>query len=47
MRPSGDVPSRSDAALKQERFLREIFGKSCRTVVRPDSHDHRPDGAQL
>jgi hypothetical protein len=40
-------PSRPDAALKQERFLSEIFGKSCRTVVRPNDHDHHPDGAQL
>jgi len=41
------VLSRLDAALKQERFLSEIFGKSYRTVVRSDSHDHRSDGAQL
>jgi len=31
-----DVPSRPDEALKQERFPREIFGKSCRTVVHLD-----------
>jgi hypothetical protein len=42
-----DVPSHPNVALKQERFLSEIFGKSCRTVVRPDGHDHHPDGAQL
>jgi hypothetical protein len=29
-------PSRSDDVLIQEKFLRENFGKSCRTVVRPD-----------
>jgi hypothetical protein len=27
---------RPDAALKQERFLSEIFGKICLTVVRPN-----------
>jgi len=42
-----DVPSRPDTALKQERFLSDIFKKSCLTVVCLDSHDHRPDGAQL
>jgi hypothetical protein len=31
-------PSRPDDVLIQERFLRENFGKSCRTVVRPDGH---------
>jgi hypothetical protein len=31
-----DVPSRPDEAFKQERFPHEIFGKSRRTVVRPD-----------
>jgi len=31
-----DVPSRPDAALKQERFPCEIFRKSCLTIVRPD-----------
>jgi hypothetical protein len=42
-----DVSSRPDAALKQERFLRKIFEKSYRIVVRPDGHDYRPDSAQL
>jgi hypothetical protein len=42
-----DVPSRPDAALKQKRFLSEIFEKSCRTGVRPNGHDHRLDGAKL
>jgi hypothetical protein len=31
-------PSRPDDVLLKERFLRENFGKSCRTVVRPDGH---------
>jgi hypothetical protein len=31
-------PSRPDDFLIQERFLRKNFGKSCRTVVRPDGH---------
>jgi hypothetical protein len=31
-------PSRPDDVLTQERFLRENFRKSCRTVVRPDGH---------
>jgi hypothetical protein len=30
------VSHRPDAALKQERFLSEIFRKICRTVFRPD-----------
>jgi hypothetical protein len=29
-------PSRPEDVLIQERFPRENFGKSCRTVVRPD-----------
>jgi hypothetical protein len=31
-----DVPSHLEKVLKQERFSREIFRKSCRTIVRPD-----------
>jgi hypothetical protein len=31
-------PSRPDDVLIKERFFHEIFGKSCRTVVRPDGH---------
>jgi hypothetical protein len=31
-------PSRPEDVLIQERFLRENFRKSCRTVVRPDGH---------
>jgi hypothetical protein len=42
-----DAPYRPDTTFKQERFLSEFFKKSCRTVVRPDGHDHRLDDAQL
>jgi hypothetical protein len=35
---NGRSINRPDNVLIQERFLRENFRKSCRTVVRPDGH---------